>query len=161
MIMNQKALYLFCVLLFFFNGVSYAQSKSYPQIQKLLDQTKGKRIKKSIFNFGNESLISQSITTNSFVLMVEDKQLGISETKYTQVPWESKFKIYCSDVEDNTKLISCSLVFESKFNRTYEFIKSSRPVSEPTQTSTIEIYLIKKEKVRDEFFDLIRPFRSN
>jgi hypothetical protein len=159
MIMNRKALYLFCILLFFFNGVSYAQSKNYPQIQKLLDQTKGKRIKKSMYD--NESLVSQSITANSFVLMVEDKNLGISETKYTQVPWNSKFKIYCSDVEDNAKLISCGLVFESKFNRTYGFIKSSRPASEPSQTSTIEIYLIKKEKVRDEFFDLIRPFRSN
>jgi hypothetical protein len=161
MIMNRNVLYVFCILLFSFSGVSQAQSNSYPQIQKLLNQTNGKRIKKSIFNFGNESLISQSITANSFVLMVEDKQLGISETKYTQVPWESKFKLYCSDVEDNNKLISCSLVFESYFNWTYEFIKSSRPASEPIQTSTIKIYLIKKEKVRDEFFDMIRPFRSN
>tara|TARA_A100000171_G_scaffold51273_2_gene65126 strand:- start:505 stop:987 length:483 start_codon:yes stop_codon:yes gene_type:complete len=158
--MNRSVLYLCCILLLSFCEISQAQSNSYPKIQNLLDQTNGMRIQKSMFTYGNESLVSQSITSDSFVITIEDKQLGIKQRRYTQVPWGSKFKLYCSDVEDNKKLISCSLVFESNFNENYTNIESTQPESEPWQTSSIKIYLIKKNKVRDEFFDKIEPFRS-
>jgi hypothetical protein len=156
--MNRNVLYVFCILLFSFSGVSQAQSNSYPQIQKLLNQTNGKRIKKSMFE--NESLVSQSITANSFTKVKKEKGLGQLETRYYDVPWGDKFRVGCADVKYNKKIIVCDFYFEKDFKYTLKWLNDNDEATE-YKTSIIGVYLIKKEKVRDEFFDMIRPFRTN
>tara|TARA_R110001599_G_C12169194_1_gene653011 strand:- start:477 stop:953 length:477 start_codon:yes stop_codon:yes gene_type:complete len=158
MIMNRNVLYLFCILLFSFSGVSQAQSNSYPQIQKLLNQTKGQRLKKDMFE--NESLVSQSITANSFTIVKKDKELGQLETRYYDVPWKDKFRVGCADVKYNKKIIACDFYFEKDFKYTLKWLNGNDEATE-YKTSIIGVYLIKKDKNRDEFFDMIRPFRSN
>tara|TARA_R110001599_G_scaffold316129_1_gene525191 strand:+ start:380 stop:853 length:474 start_codon:yes stop_codon:yes gene_type:complete len=157
MIMNRNVLYVCCILLFSFSGVSQAQSNSYPQIQKLLNQTKGQRLKKDMFE--NESLVSQSITANSFTVVKKDKGLGQLEAHYINVPWEDKFRVGCADVKHNKKLIECDFYFEKDFKYTLKWLNDDKGTEHTT--SIISVYLIKKDKNRDEFFDHIRPFRSN
>jgi len=158
MIMSRNILCLFCVLLFSFSTVAPAQSNSYPQIQKLLNQTKGQRLIKDMFE--NESLVSQSITSNSFTIVKKDKDLGQLETRYFDVPWEDKFRVGCADVKHNKKLIECDFYFEKDFKYTLKWLNDNDEATEH-KTSIISVYLIKKDKNRDEFFDQIRPFRSN
>ncbi|MGW8123632.1 hypothetical protein ACV07N_13325 [Roseivirga echinicomitans] len=156
--MNRNVLLLCCFLLFSFSGVSQAQPNNYPQIQNLLNQTKGQRLKKDMFE--NVSLVSQFITANSFTIIKKEKGLSQLETHYYDVPWEDKFRVGCADVEDNKKLIKCSFYFKNDFKYSLKRLNDNDEATE-YMTSIISVYLIKKDKNRDEFFDQIRPFRTN
>tara|TARA_A100000171_G_C2122896_1_gene141809 strand:+ start:996 stop:1331 length:336 start_codon:yes stop_codon:yes gene_type:complete len=110
--------------------------------------------------FENTSLVSQSITANFFTIVTKEKGLGQYEKHYIDVPWRDKFRVRCADVKANKKLIECDFYFEKDFKYTLTWLSGNDEATERS-TSIISVYLLKKDKIRDEFFDMIRPFRSN